>query len=305
MIFLNKLNEDWIVDRFRKEWYEYNGQNSTKRISRAKIIWLIAPWMWKKVPTRHLISKKVICTIHHIDEEKFDDQEKENFYLRDNFVDEYHTISLKTSNQLKKLTNKNINVIPFWVNQNIWFEIKNKQKLLTEFNLQKNKFYIGSFQRDTEGNDLSSPKLSKGPDKFLDVVQYYKEQNEKVEVILTGKRRQYVIKGLEEKGISYRYFEMSNFETINKLYNCLDLYVVSSRVEGGPQSILECSITKTPIISTDVGIAAEILSPSSIFSYQEIEKANPDTEYAYKNVQQHLLPTGLDNFNKMFKHHEN
>ena len=305
MIFLNKLNEDWIVDRFRKEWYEYNGQNSTKRISRAKIIWLIAPWMWKKVPTRHLISKKVICTIHHIDEEKFDDQEKENFYLRDNFVDEYHTISLKTSNQLKKLTNKNINVIPFWVNQNIWFEIENKQKLLTEFNLQKNKFYIGSFQRDTEGNDLSSPKLSKGPDKFLDVVQYYKEQNEKVEVILTGKRRQYVIKGLEEKGISYRYFEMSNFETINKLYNCLDLYVVSSRVEGGPQSILECSITKTPIISTDVGIAAEILSPSSIFSYQEIEKANPDTEYAYKNVQQHLLPTGLDNFNKMFKHHEN
>ncbi|MAW09540.1 MAG: hypothetical protein CMC23_05420 [Flavobacteriaceae bacterium] len=305
MIFLNKLNEDWIVDRFRKEWYEYNGQNSTKRISRAKIIWLIAPWMWKKVPTRHLISKKVICTIHHIDEEKFDDQEKENFYLRDNFVDEYHTISLKTSNQLKKLTNKNINVIPFWVNQNIWFEIKNKQKLLTEFNLQKNKFYIGSFQRDTEGNDLSSPKLSKGPDKFLDVVQYYKEQNEKVEVILTGKRRQYVIKGLEEKGISYRYFEMSNFETINKLYNCLDLYVVSSRVEGGPQSILECSITKTPIISTDVGIAAEILSPSSIFSYQEIEKANPDTEYAYKNVQQHLLPTGLENFNKMFKHHEN
>ena len=85
----------------------------------------------------------------------------------------------------------------------------------------------------------------------------------------------------------------------------MDLYVVSSRVEGGPQSILECSITKTPIISTDVGIAAEILSPSSIFSYQEIEKANPDTEYAYKNVQQHLLPTGLDNFNKMFKHHEN
>ena len=113
------------------------------------------------------------------------------------------------------------------------------------------------------------------------------------------------MKGLDEMGISYRYFEMSNFETINKLYNCLDLYVVSSRVEGGPQSILECSITKTPIISTDVGIASEILSPNSIFSYQEIEKANPDTEYAYKNVQQHLLPTGLENFNKMFNHHEN
>ena len=301
MIFLNKLNEDWIVDRFRREWYEFNGQNSTKRISKAEIIWLIAPWTWKKIPTRYLTSKKVICTIHHIDENKFDDKEKDNFYLRDNFVDEYHTISLKTFNQLKKLTNKNINVIPFWVNQNIWFEIENKQKLFQELNLQKEKFYIGSFQRDTEGNDLSSPKLSKGPDKFLEVVEYYKKQNEKVEVILTGKRRQYVMKGLEEKGISYRYFEMINFETINKLYNCLDLYVVSSRVEGGPQSILECSITRTPIISTDVGIASEILSPSSIYSYREIGKANPDIEYAYKNVQQYLLPKGLENFDKMLK----
>ena len=142
MIFLNKLNEDWIVDRFRREWYEFNGQNSTKRISKAEIIWLIAPWTWKKIPTRYLTSKKVICTIHHIDENKFDDKEKDNFYLRDNFVDEYHTISLKTFNQLKKLTNKNINVIPFWVNQNIWFEIENKQKLFQELNLQKEKTEI-------------------------------------------------------------------------------------------------------------------------------------------------------------------
>ena len=43
------------------------------------------------------------------------------------------------------------------------------------------------------------------------------------------------------------------------------------------------------------------LSPSSIYSYQEIGKAYPDIEYAYKNVQQYLLPKGLENFDKMFK----
>ena len=48
---------------------------------------------------------------------------------------------------------------------------------------------------------------------------------------------------------------MASFKEINELYNLLDLYVVSSRFEGGPQSILECGITKTPIISTNVGIA--------------------------------------------------
>ena len=45
---------------------------------------------------------------------------------------------------------------------------------------------------------------------------------------------------------------------LNKLYNILDLYIVSSRIEGGPQAILESSITKTPILSTDVGVASEI-----------------------------------------------
>ena len=56
----------------------------------------------------------------------------------------------------------------------------------------------------------------------------------------------------------YSYFEMADFFELNELYNCLDLYIVASRVEGGPQSILEATLTKTPIISTDVGLAKEI-----------------------------------------------
>jgi len=110
-----------------------------------------------------------------------------------------------------------------------------------------------------------------------------------------------LIKELEKNEIDFKYIEKPSIKVLNELYNILDLYIVASRVEGGPQSILECSITKTPIISTDVGIASEILSPSSIYSYQEIGKASPDIEHAYKNVQQYLLPKGIENFDKMFK----
>ena len=45
---------------------------------------------------------------------------------------------------------------------------------------------------------------------------------------------------------------MASFETLNELYNILDLYIVASRIEGGPQAILECAVTKTPVISTDM-----------------------------------------------------
>ena len=67
---------------------------------------------------------------------------------------------------------------------------------------------------------------------------------------------------------------------LNLLYNILDLYIVSSRLEGGPQAILECAISETPIISTNVGVALS-LSKGSIFQSSETYKsAIPDSEEA-------------------------
>ena len=64
---------------------------------------------------------------------------------------------------------------------------------------------------------------------------------------------------------------------------------------------MECAITKTPIISTDVGIASEILSPKSIYSMDNFKNAIPDIKTAYKNVQEYLVPAGFDNFNLAIK----
>ena len=72
-------------------------------------------------------------------------------------------------------------------------------------------------------------------------------------VVLAGRRRQYVIEKLKNYNIEFKYFEMLNFSELNELYNVLNLYVVSSRYEGGPQSIVECAASRTPIVSTDVG----------------------------------------------------
>ena len=49
-IYLSNLNESWIVDRIREEWYKYNPEISTKLVGRSDIIWIIAPWLWKKIP---------------------------------------------------------------------------------------------------------------------------------------------------------------------------------------------------------------------------------------------------------------
>ena len=115
-----------------------------------------------------------------------------------------------------------------------------------------------------------------------------------------------MIENLIKEKIDYKYFEMGSFEEINELYNILNLYIVASRYEGGPQSILECSLTRTPIISTDVGIASEILSPKSIFNMENISSAEPDIEHAYKNAQKFTIPNGFDDFtNTLMELYEN
>ena len=81
----------------------------------------------------------------------------------------------------------------------------------------------------------------------------------------------------------------------------MDLYIVSSRKEGGPQAILEAAITKTPIISTDVGVASEILDPNSIFNMQNYYSAKPNTNKAYKNVLKYTDENGFKFFLEMFR----
>jgi hypothetical protein len=53
--------------------------------------------------------------------------------------------------------------------------------------------------------------------------------------------------------------------TLNRLYNLLDLYLICSRWEGGPHSILEACFSKTKVLSTRVGVAEDVLETRSLF----------------------------------------
>ena len=297
-IYINSPKESWVVDRFVKEWKENNKNISTNLLSKADLIWIISPWTWKKLSKKHLSSKKVICTIHHIDDKKFNIEE---FSELDKLVDRYHIISKKTENTLKQLTKKDIFYSPFWIDSKKFFNIKDNQSLRKKFNLKDNDFAIGSFQRDTEGSDNKSPKLEKGPDNFLEIIKNLDYENKNLKVVLTGKRRNYIINKLNELKISFEYFQMVDNKRLNELYNSLDLYIVASRVEGGPQSILECALSKTPIISTDVGVANQILSDKSIFTMKEYRNAKPNVEHAYREVQKYIIPKGFESFINFFE----
>ncbi|HBE71756.1 MAG TPA: hypothetical protein DDW52_26735 [Planctomycetaceae bacterium] len=149
-------------------------------------------------------------------------------------------------------------------------------ELAKRCDIPKDKYLIGSFQRDSEGADLSKPKLVKGPDRFVDIVSSLNACSNRVHVVLAGPRRHWIRNELKARGVPFSFVgklvkgddtDVNNlsWDEVNLLYNLVDCYIVASRNEGGPLSIIEAISCSTKIVSTHVGHAPDVLSPQCIF----------------------------------------
>lgn len=293
-VYVHPAREDWIVDRFVKEWNEDNADISTKNPYDADVIWLLASWCWKDIAVhKTLCNKKILTTVHHIVPEKFDFSARQSFSERDTITDAYHVYNEKTRDFVSCLTRKPIHLVEYWANQKIWHRTLEKQVLRKKYCLPLDSYLIGSFQRDTEGHDLKTPKLEKGPDLLVDAIEKIWKDNKKIHVVLGGWRRQYVMTRLSNLQIPFTYFERPAQSTINELYQTLDLYPVTSRCEGGPQSLIECGLLNVPVVSRDVGIARSVLPSSSIDN--DVTKATP----SLPNVDKYKLPHGYEKYRNL------
>ena len=207
-VFSLAPHEGWICDRFLDEWYQFNPDVTTKNIEEADINWILAGWQWNRIPAEYLKNKKTVLTVHHIVPDKFGKQEKKAFLQRDQFVDWYHVPCESTKEQISEYTDKPIFVQPFWVNQFLWYNLDNKLELRKKHGIPTGAKVIGSFQRDTEGHDLKSPKLEKGPDRLVEIIKDLDSSEKEIFVVLSGPRRQYVIDHLKKNSISYKNFQL-------------------------------------------------------------------------------------------------
>lgn len=295
-------NQKWIIDVFANEFIEYSGLKFTTNIEQANIIWIIG-YNLQKIDLISKLEKKpfIIMTIHHIDWNNNNETIKTIEKL-DPIVDVYHVICEKVKIDMGRLTKKKIIQANFWINEKNFYKIDNKEELRKKWKLDNDNYIVGSFQRDTMGkNKCMLPKLSKGPDILLKVVQAMKMERPNIVVLLTGRRRNYIMRELDSANIKYVYYEMVTVSELNELYNCLDLYIVSSRVEGGPRSIMECGLIKVPIISTDVGISQYILPNESIFdmnNYLTYKKSKPNITFAHSKSVQYTIPNYMNYFVK-------
>lgn len=121
-------------------------------------------------------------------------------------------------------------------------------------------FVVGSFQKDGVGwGEGREPKLIKGPDVLLDVVERLAGRRPELHVLLTGPARGYVRAGLERLGVPYRHALLPDVESVAEAYHAVDVCLVTSRDEGGPRAVLEAMATCVPLVTTRVGQAADLV----------------------------------------------
>lgn len=205
-------------------------------------------------------SNKHVLTWFHITP---DDKRLKYIPLLNKRIDILHVSSLVTKNKLIKygFDEDKIVVIPLGVDLSHFkkYDDIKRNQLKKKFGLPSNKLIIGSFQKDGVGwEEGMKPKLVKGPDIFCEVVRKLKNKYD-IHIFLTGPARGYVKKKLKEYQIPYTHIFLENYLDIVDCYNTLDLYLVTSRAEGGPKALLECMATGVPLVTTNVGMVPYLI----------------------------------------------
>jgi len=128
----------------------------------------------------------------------------------------------------------------------------------TAYGIPEDRICVGSFQKDGVGwGDGLAPKLIKGPDLLIDAVARL-AKSYPIVVLLTGPARGYVKQGLERHGIPYRHVYLKDYQDVARAYHALDIYLMTSREEGGPKALLECLASDVALVSTRVGMASDL-----------------------------------------------
>ena len=163
-----------------------------------------------------------------------------------------------------------------------------KNLLRKKIGIPESSFVIGSFQKDGSGwNEGFEPKMIKGPDIFIKVLKKLKSNIKEIFVLLIGPSRGYLKKELDKINIPYKHYILDNYEEIYKFYKILDLYLITSREEGGPRALFESMICSIPCVTTNVGMAIDLVEHNK--NGWKVEPEDIDglihwSNYVYQNL---------------------
>ena len=123
------------------------------------------------------------------------------------------------------------------------------------FGIPPNRFVIGFI--GTKGSDRDRGR--KGTDTLLEVIRRSAAQLPDLHVVLGGPGWDSELAGLRSLGVSVSATGYIPKPDLPLLYSALDVYLMTSRVEGGPCTVFEAMACGTPVVATRVGAVPDLI----------------------------------------------
>ncbi len=214
------------------------------------------------------ISGPVIVTLHHCVKEN----ESKIHNLKN--VDAVHVVSEEWKRFLKKKLglHDNVHMIPNPVDTDFFISFSEKIRIdaRKRYNIDSDSFVIGFFGKETHD-------LRKGTDFFYKILRRLVLEIKKIVVVLTGLHDENFINSLRELNIQVQFSGNTDKKELPALYALLDCYLITSRLEGGPVTLLEAMSSCVPVVTTNVGIVDEIIDADSnlldVLEFNNVEQA--------------------------------
>lgn len=256
--------------------------NSVKSadFEQADVIYSVWPGALETLDPARLNGKLVIC---EFDNPPYHWVKQTSFLKTRRLVSLWVTLSSEAMHQAMKLGMDAL-LVPHCLNGYTFFpreaNCAEVRVLRERYAIPTDQYVIGNFHRDSEGVNLQFPELQKGPDVFLQIVLALFKKKYPVHVLLAGPRRHWLRSQLQTYGIPYTFvgkmieeddidLNILPRQELNDLYACLNLVLITSRWEGGLNSVLEAAATQRKVLSSRVGLAEDVLDLESIFDHPD------------------------------------
>jgi len=290
----------WVIDNIADDYKKHTRHQIVELNNNPDAVWCIDVFSFPAIIDSIPKGCRKFLQIHHVNEDQLGEYNFQQFKKAD--------ICIVPNKITEKVVSKYIDIpvrrLPYWVlSTRIGDRNQNKIDFLRRQISIDAEILIGSFVKDGNGKIGETPKMIKGPDIFVDAVVKLSKKIP-IKVVLGGYGRAWVIKQLQQNKIPYVYYE--NYDDINSLYDCLDYYFVTARVEGGAQAVLEGSYRMVKVLSTNSGIAPEILHPECIcYSSDDFVNKVVNNEehisYNYESIKSYLPDKIISKFDDLFE----
>ena len=145
-----------------------------------------------------------------------------------------------------------VTVVPHGVDSKIF---QRKKIDPSRFGIPDGRFVLGFV--GSKGSDLDRGR--KGIDVLLDVIRKAASRLPNLHVVLGGPGWEKDVGDLTAQGISASATGYIRKSDLPALYSALDVYLQTSRVEGGPCTVFEAMACETVVVSTRVGAVPELI----------------------------------------------